>query len=69
MFDLGAGTCDIYILEVKNNEEKIQISSLSISRDGEVGGDQIDFLIAERILLRSSSRLNRLKFRLNTHSQ
>ena len=51
VFDFGAGTCDISILEVKILDEKISSRNRSISRFMALGGDNIDLEIAKTILL------------------
>ena len=51
VFDFGAGTCDISVLEVGIMDEKISSRNRSISRFMALGGDNIDFEIAKRILL------------------
>lgn len=51
VFDFGAGTCDISILEVGVSRDSILSCNLGISKFWALGGDDIDKVIAERILL------------------
>ena len=51
VFDYGAGTCDISILEVGLEGQKFTSSNLSISTFEFIGGKEIDKLIAVDILL------------------
>ncbi|ABM04403.1 Heat shock protein 70 [Psychromonas ingrahamii 37] len=50
IFDFGAGTCDISILEIGYNFKGFYSKNLSISRFDELGGRNIDKLIAIDIL-------------------
>lgn len=51
VFDFGAGTCDISVLEVSVSRESILLRNLGISKFWALGGDDIDKVIAEQILL------------------
>lgn len=60
VFDYGAGTCDISILEVGLEGKKFTSSNLSISTFEFVGGKEIDKLIATDILLPQLLKENEL---------
>jgi molecular chaperone DnaK (HSP70) len=51
VFDFGAGTCDISILRISVADRTVKSKNLSISRFLALGGNNIDRLIAEKILL------------------
>lgn len=60
VFDYGAGTCDISILEVGLEGQKFTSSNLSISTFEFIGGKEIDKLIAVDILLPQLLKENEL---------
>lgn len=51
VFDFGAGTCDISILELGKDNNGLYSKNISISRFEKLGGNDIDKLIAVDILL------------------
>lgn len=51
VFDFGAGTCDISILRISVADRTVKSKNLSISRFLALGGNNIDRMIAEKILL------------------
>jgi molecular chaperone DnaK len=51
VFDFGAGTCDISILELGKDNNGIYSKNISISRFEKLGGNDIDKLIAVDVLL------------------
>ena len=51
VFDYGAGTCDISILEVGKDHKGIYSKNKAISRFDKCGGDDIDRFLAEKYLL------------------
>lgn len=51
VFDFGAGTCDISILEIGKSRNNFYSKNLSISRFEPLGGNDIDKAIARKILL------------------
>jgi molecular chaperone DnaK len=51
VFDFGAGTCDVSILELGSDLNGVYSKNLSISKFEKLGGDNIDMLIARKHLL------------------
>lgn len=58
VFDFGAGTCDISILEIAVSTSGITTRNISISQFQELGGGDIDRYIAWNILLPKLLKLN-----------
>lgn len=51
VFDFGAGTCDISILELSADYNGMKVKNISISQFTELGGNDIDYYIADEFLL------------------
>lgn len=51
VFDFGAGTCDISVLEIGLDREAFYSKNLSISRFEAIGGDNLDQAVALKLLL------------------
>jgi molecular chaperone DnaK len=51
VFDFGAGTCDISVLEIGLDREAFYSKNLSISRFEAIGGDNLDIAVALKVLL------------------
>lgn len=52
IIDFGGGTCDLSVLKLQNPENmQLKISNLAISRYNDLGGQDVDTIIAEQFLL------------------
>lgn len=51
VFDFGAGTCDVSILEIGQDNRKVYSKNISISKFEKLGGDDIDRLVSVDVLL------------------
>ncbi len=60
VFDYGAGTCDISIMEIGVDNHQFQSSNLAISKFDYIGGKEIDRLIASDVLLSQLLKENNL---------
>lgn len=60
VFDFGAGTCDISLLEITADHQGMHSNNLSISQFAELGGNDIDRYIANNILLPQLLKANNL---------
>lgn len=60
VFDFGAGTCDISILELSVDYQGIHVKNDSISQFEELGGNNIDIYIAHEYLLPRILELNNM---------
>lgn len=62
VFDFGAGTCDLSLIEIGKTIKGFYSKNIAISRYEEMGGDDIDYLIAKNILLNQLLEENALTF-------
>lgn len=69
VFDFGAGTCDISILEIGANYNGYYSRNISISQFEELGGNDIDRYIAYNYLLPGILKLNKAQSDLYTQKQ
>lgn len=60
VFDFGAGTCDISLLEITADHQGMHSNNLSISQFAELGGNDIDRYIANNFLLPQLLKANNL---------
>ncbi|WP_372947824.1 Hsp70 family protein [Mariniphaga sp.] len=63
VFDFGAGTCDISILEVGAVKNEIYSKNLSISKFEKLGGDDVDRMIAFEILMPQLFKQNKVSLK------
>lgn len=61
VFDFGAGTCDISILEIGRRAGKLYSKNIAISKFEQLGGDDIDKKIVKDILLPQILQQNNLE--------
>ncbi len=69
VFDFGAGTCDISILEIGANYNGYYSRNISISQFEELGGNDIDRYIAYNYLLPDILKHNKVESNLYTQKQ
>ena len=61
VFDFGAGTCDLSLLEIGRTLKSFYSKNIAISRYEEMGGDDIDLLIAKNLLLKKLIEENNIQ--------
>ena len=61
VFDFGAGTCDVSILEIGNGLKGLYSKNLAISKYYEIGGDDVDKYLALDCLLPQFAKQNGYK--------
>ena len=66
VFDFGGGTCDISILRVQRDDEHppmaLRIENLAISNYARLGGDNLDLLLVQKVLLPAVCRESGIEF-------
>lgn len=63
VFDFGAGTCDISILEVGTVQNEIFSKNLSISKFEKLGGDDVDRMVAFEVLMPQLFEQNKISMK------
>lgn len=60
VFDFGAGTCDITILEIGRKADRLYSKNIAISKFEQLGGDDIDKQIVKNVLFKQLLKQNNL---------
>lgn len=60
VFDFGAGTCDISIIEIGRKAGKLYSKNIAISQFEQLGGDDIDRAIVKEILMPQLAKQNNI---------